>query len=71
MSPEEIAAIPDPELRAKMAMTLMQEANELAAEAQRLRDMAFSALRHEQHQSVRQIAAKFGVSKTLVATVTG
>ena len=68
---EEAKAISDPILRAQAAVALMKEAQALLGAAEDLRNLAFNQLRHTDGMSLREIAGQFGVSKTLVATVTG
>jgi hypothetical protein len=71
VTPAEVEAIKDPDARAHAAQKAIQTA-EAEIEALRfLRNVAFAELHTQRGESVRSIAQRYGVSKTLVATITG
>lgn len=67
---KELETIPDPAERAQACVGEMQKVEDYLEELRFLRNHAFAQL-HSQGVSVRKIADRYGVSKTLVAQITG
>lgn len=71
MRAEEVRAIQDPHLRARVAVSHIRDAEQDLEDMRDVRDFAFQELHFQQGESLRSIAVKYGVSKSLVAGATG
>lgn len=74
MTLDEVRQIADPIERARAAMELEHEAEDLADKARAVRDVAIHEVRalrnaRGKQNSIRQVAELVGLSKTLVASV--
>lgn len=67
---EDLKAITDPYERAQEACSAIQRANGFIDGALEVRNFAFMEL-HTKGESIRAIATRYGVSKTLVAGIVG
>lgn len=71
MSPEELRAIPDPVQRVEAAIETIKAAKALIAEVEVIRNLGLNHLRYQDGVTLRELAARFEMSKTVIATVTG
>lgn len=68
---EEIRAIEDPYDRARVACETIAALETTTDELRDVRDFAFQELHFQRKESLRAIATRYGVSKSLVAGATG
>lgn len=68
---EDLRKISDPYKQAEQACAAIEQATGFIDEAMVVRNDAFWKLHHEKHESLRAIASRYGVSKSLVAGIVG
>lgn len=71
MTADEVRAIEDPYERARVACEAVKAFEGLTDEMRDVRDFAFQELHFQRRESLRAIATRYGVSKSLVAGATG
>lgn len=68
---DELAAIPDPIQRVDAAVTLVAELKAALAEAEQVRNRGLNELRYREGYSLRELATRFNLSKSMIGTWTG
>lgn len=68
---EQVRALHDPTERARAAVAAMREVEALLDELRFVRNLAIAEIHSRGDATTRQLAELYGVSKSLIATITG
>lgn len=68
---DQLAAIPDPIQRVDAAVAMVAELKAALAEAEQIRNLGLNELRYQEGYSLRDLATRFHLSKSMIGTWTG